>query len=70
MVLSNCRREADMIDDNVPYVMGRDAWNSGKRTIEEARAANPYQGFGQIAEHARFVAFNKGWNEAKKASEE
>lgn len=48
---------------------GRDAYNAGVTTVEQAKAANPYRGFGEFFEHARFVSWNTGWNEAKRVAE-
>lgn len=44
---------------------GKAAWGNGIHTVDGAKLANPYNGFGEQKEHARFVSWNRGWNEAK-----
>lgn len=45
---------------------GRRAYEQGIRTVEGAKLANPYQGFGNLDQHTLFVNWNRGWNDAHK----
>ena len=46
--------------------MGRDAYCSGVTDIEQAKLANPFKGFVEPIEHAKFVSWNRGWNSTKR----
>ncbi len=46
---------------------GRQAFIDGIRTVDEARLANPYQGFDSTkrVQHIKYVSWNRGWNAIK-----
>jgi hypothetical protein len=49
---------------------GRAAYAAGATTVEQAKKANPYIGFGAKAQHQMWISWNHGWNLAKKESVE
>lgn len=49
---------------------GRAAYAAGATTVDLAKKANPYLGFGPRAAHQLYISWNRGWNLAKKEATE
>lgn len=47
------------------YALGYTTFENGARTADVARKLNPYREGGDPEEEARYIAWNRGWNEAK-----
>jgi hypothetical protein len=62
-------KKSDLTIQPEQYAMGYTAYENGARTTDVAKKLNPYQGFGRVEEHERFISWNRGWNEAKLESE-